>query len=566
MAKLLKSQSGKSTTLRRLSPYHRKRDVTASGEPAGRARAASKTTARQFVIQKHDATRLHYDFRLEMDGVLRSWAVPKGVPMEPGQRNLAVEVEDHPIEYGSFEGVIPEGNYGAGTVMLWDRGTYTVEDERPEDAYRAGKIGLRLAGEKCVGEWTLVRMRRRRGEKRDNWLLLKSGGDAGPRRAVAARDRSVSTGRTLEEIAGGGKPPARRRATAARPKEAARKKKEPRSVTEPAVVAPAEFVPPMKALSVASLPPGDWRLEIKLDGYRAIVVINEGRVELWSRNRKPLTADYPEIVSALSAVPCRNAVLDGEIVALDAEGRSRFQLLQGRDLPGARSAIYFYAFDVIHLDGRRLTDLPLEQRREVLQRLLRADSPVARVSPIFDVSADVLLQEVRRQGLEGIIAKAAGSRYEPDRRSGAWLKCKVMGEQEFVIGGFTPPKNSRPYFGAILVGYFEGGELRYAGKVGSGFDRARLAKLHAEFMRRRIDRPPFADLPKGARSRFGAGMTPAAMRHVTWIKPELVAQVRFAEWTNDGLLRQPVFLGLRQDKQAREVVREIGPGEGRANA
>jgi len=311
----------------------------------------------------------------------------------------------------------------------------------------------------------------------------------------------------------------------------------------------------MKALSVEAVPAGKWRLEIKLDGYRAIAVLNQGKVELWSRNRKPLE-DYPEVRAALANLPCHSAVLDGEIVALDESGRSRFQLLQGRSLPGARPTIVYYVFDLVEIDGRSLLQTPLEERQAALAALVGKRSDALRLSPVFEAEPAALLEAVRQQGLEGIIAKAAGSPYEPDRRSGTWLKCKVHGEQEFVIGGFTPPKNSRSYFGALLVGYYEGKRLRYAGKVGTGFDYARLQSLHAEMQRRRVASCPFADLPQARRSRFGAGMTASAMRGVTWVRPELVAQVRFTEWTEDGLLRHPVFLGLRTDKAARETVRE----------
>ena len=312
----------------------------------------------------------------------------------------------------------------------------------------------------------------------------------------------------------------------------------------------------MKALSVEAVPSGHWKLEIKLDGFRALAVINEGEVELWSRNYKSLTGAYPEVVAALEKLSCTNAVIDGEIVALDAEGRSRFQLLQGRSLPGPRPTIVYYMFDLLHLDGRSLLQLPLEQRQQALQALIEKPGGVLRLSPVFDVKPEELLEAARAQGLEGIIAKAAGSAYEPDRRSGAWLKCKVHGEQEFVIGGFTPPKNTRPYFGAILVGYYQGKKFNYAGKVGSGFGHARLKSLYDEFQKRRVDVCPFANLPTPRGSRFSPGMTASAMREVTWVKPELVAQVRFTEWTDDGLLRHPVFLGLRHDKSAKDVVRE----------
>ncbi len=569
--------STRTRTTRALARYNAKRNLESSGEPAGASSAPRTGSVRRFVIQKHDATRLHYDFRLEMEGVLRSWAVPKGLPTKPGDRSLAVEVEDHPLEYGSFEGIIPAGNYGAGTVMLWDRGHYTVSGVEAEVAYREGKMHLALAGEKSVGEWTLVRMPKRHGDAKTNWLLIKN---KSPEHRAAVegegRDLSVLSGRSLEQIASGEpaaaarrrartKPPgkANARATPALP---GRKAGGPPAVQgrkaggPPAVQASAssldraKFVPVMKALNVEEVPKGDWRLEIKWDGYRALAVLNDGEVELWSRNHKPLGADFPDLVDALRALPCRNAVVDGEIVALDAKGRSRFQLLQNGGKGSA--AVVYYAFDLLHHDGRSLLDSPIEERQLTLEILLGKGNGVLRPSPVFDVTPERLLQQARENELEGIIAKRAGSLYEPDRRSGTWLKCKVLGEQEFVIGGFTPPKNSRAYFGALLVGYYDGGVLRYAGKVGTGFNHALLASLHREFMARKTASCPFGDLPTPRRSRFGGGMTAGQMREVTWVKPELVAQIRFTEWTSDGSLRHPVFLGLRKDKRPSEVVRE----------
>lgn len=317
----------------------------------------------------------------------------------------------------------------------------------------------------------------------------------------------------------------------------------------------------MKALDRGKVPEGLWQCEIKFDGFRAMAVLNGGGAELWSRNHKPLSADFPEVIQALRKLKCRNAVLDGEIVALDEAGRSRFQLLQARDLPGGRPTLVYYVFDLLHRDGRSLVDAPLEERRRHLVSLAGKAAKPVQLSPVFLVEPAELLAAARDQGLEGIIAKRPGSPYEADRRSGAWLKCKVVAEQEFVIGGFTPPKNSRPYFGAILIGYYRAGNLIYAGKVGTGFAHALLRSMHAVFLRRVRKVCPFANLPMEGKPRFGEGMNSAAMREVTWLNPELVAQVKFTEWTHDGLLRQPVFLGLRKDKRARQVRREatLGP-------
>jgi bifunctional non-homologous end joining protein LigD len=321
----------------------------------------------------------------------------------------------------------------------------------------------------------------------------------------------------------------------------------------------AHFVAPMKALGSSTLPSGMWQCEVKLDGYRAIAVINDGAIELWSRNHKPLTADFPVVEKELMKLPCRSAVIDGEIVALDEKGRSRFQLLQNRGSGGNPKAIVYYVFDIMHRDGKALLEFPLRERRKVLKSLMGKWKREVRLSPAFDVEPAELFAAAKKNGLEGIVAKRPDSHYEVDRRSGAWIKCKVQAEQEFVIGAFTSPRRSRKYFGAILIGYFEGDRLRYAGKVGTGFNEKSLASLHAKFSELRRESCPFCDLPLLKKARFGAGMGLSEMERVTWIEPKLVAQIKFAEWTDDGLLRQPVFLGLRRDKRAKDVHRESGP-------
>jgi bifunctional non-homologous end joining protein LigD len=315
----------------------------------------------------------------------------------------------------------------------------------------------------------------------------------------------------------------------------------------------------MKALGTTVLPTGVWHCEIKYDGYRCVAVVNGGGVELWSRSRKSMTADFPQVASDLMKLKCRDAVIDGEVVGLDLRGRSRFQLLQNRAAAGTAPSIVYFAFDLMRIDGVSLLAKGLEDRRKRLRLLIRRGGRHLQFSAGFETEPRTLFAEAKKIGLEGIIAKKPGSRYEPDRRSGAWLKCKVVAEQEFVIGGFTPPQNSRKYFGAILVGYYDGRRLRYAGKVGTGFDEKTLEALHGALMGRRTAMCPFADLPSLRKARYGAGMGPVEMRKVTWATPTLVAQVKFSEWTEDGLLRQPAFLGLRKDKSAKDVVREAGP-------
>lgn len=319
----------------------------------------------------------------------------------------------------------------------------------------------------------------------------------------------------------------------------------------------ATFIEPMKAQGVEAPPAGAWHCEIKYDGYRAVAVLNGGRAELWSRNQKPLSAEYSTITAALGKLKCRAAVLDGEVVALDAQGRSRFQLLQGHGNAVSPPRLVYYIFDLLFLDGKSWRAAPIEERRSALAKLLGRRPPAPlQLSPVFLTEPADLMVQAERQGLEGIIAKRPGSSYESGRRSGAWVKCKIRPEQEFVIGGFSPPQRSRPSLGAILVGYYAASKLTYAGKVGSGFSHALLGSLHAQLMRRRVARCPFANLPMARKPRYGQGMTAAEMRKMTWVAPVLVAQVKFAEWTDDGLLRQPVFLGLRKDKAAKEVLRE----------
>jgi bifunctional non-homologous end joining protein LigD len=312
----------------------------------------------------------------------------------------------------------------------------------------------------------------------------------------------------------------------------------------------------MKALAVEAIPAGEWQLELKFDGYRAIALLERGVAALWSRNRNDLTADYPEVVAALAKLKCRDAILDGELVALDEHGRSSFQLMQQRAVRGRRPAMQYFVFDLLQLDGRSLREEPLEKRRAALEKFLGKGDATVLPSPVFDVTPGDLLHAVREQDMEGIVAKRRGSHYEPGRRSGAWLKCRIAREQEFVIGGFTRPQGSRTHFGSLIIGYYDGARLLCAGKVGSGFNDQLLASLHQKLSALARRDCPFANLPSQKRSRFGAGLTAAALRGATWVEPELVCQVRFTEWTDDGSLRHPVFLGLRIDKLARDVVRE----------
>ena len=561
-----------------LKKYKAKRDFSKTAEPKGRKPLPKQVRgACRFVIQKHDARRLHYDFRLQMEGVLKSWALPRGLPWKQGEKHLAVEVEDHPIEYETFEGVIPEGNYGAGTVMVWDSGAYYVYGEQPLKSLREGKLHLVLAGKKAQGEWTLVRIRGRDDEK-NQWLILKTGGSAKlPSKKL--EDQSVKTGRTMKQIANERdaewqsnreeKDTSARSTLKARIKAALKKKDLEHGVGKNETVdqatrllkglpsAKPQFIEPMKARLVDEPPKhGDWLYELKFDGIRAMAIKNDRKVSLVSRNGNKLDGRFPEIVEAVKNLPVREYVIDGEVVALDEDGRSSFQLLQGLEMEGRKAPLRFYVFELLQLDGKSLLGLPLEQRKQVLAKICENVGDPIRYSG--EISGDVksLLAEVKRRGLEGLIGKQRNSVYEPGRRSGTWIKLKCINEQEFVIGGYTPPAGSRKYFGAILVGYYEIGKLRFAGKVGSGFTEKSLSMLHKKFRGVEQDDCPFVDLPSKQGGEWVQGITPSMMKKMHWVNPKFVAEIKFAEWTRDQKLRQPVFLGMRQDKAATEVKRE----------
>ncbi len=589
-----------------LAEYKQKRDFKKTVEPAGKPLPKKVKGASRFVIQKHAARRLHYDFRLEMEGVLKSWALPKGLPWKRGEKHLAVEVEDHPIEYEDFEGVIPEGQYGGGTVMVWDRGTYYVYGEQPLKSLREGKLHLVLDGEKAKGEWTLVRIRGRDNEK-NQWLILKTGADAKPI-SKKLEDQSVKTQRTMKQIAeerdaewesnrqadqnptsqfkarirqamaardvvGRDRSPRRSpsKAKAGRPRRAiveqahrlpnakpGNRSGRPTISSLPNLSsAKPRFIKPMKAKLVEKPPTtGDWIYELKFDGIRLITVKTDKKVSLFSRNQNDLSARFPEIVEAITDLPARECVIDGEVVALDDEGRSSFQLLQALEMEGWKSPVYFYAFDLLQLDGKNLLGVPLEARKNVLEKLSTdADDPI-RYSGAIGSDAEPLLDEVKRRGLEGLIGKQRNSVYEPGRRSGAWIKLKCVQEQEFVIGGYTPPQGARKHFGAILVGYYDKNKLVFAGKVGTGFTAESLSTLYKKLQNEARDDCPFVDLPSKQNGQWVQGITPSMMKKMHWVNPKFIAQIKFAEWTRDKKLRAPVFLGLRDDKRPTEVVRE----------
>ena len=556
-----------------LQQYRQKRDFGNTAEPAGQATRRSRTKQLSFVVQKHAATQLHYDFRLEMDGVLKSWAVPKGIPLRKGERRLAVQVEDHPLEYANFEGTIPPGNYGSGTVMVWDRGHYQVQGRDPLDGLAEGKLHLKLSGKKLKGEWALVRMRHPRQEGKEEWLLLKVEEDAAPL-AAQAEDQSALTRRTLKQIAAANDAQwhsdrtatrASRMLSPAMVKARSHRSRRPVPATSGNGAARAaiskdlrpatpQFVEPMKALLVRNLPKGsDWIYEVKFDGVRALALKERDAIRLLSRNANDLTERYSSVAEALESLPAQEATLDGEIVAIDPQGRSSFELLQsflkgGKEKP----PLVYYVFDLLNLDGKDLTSLPLVKRKELLEHLIENSSETIRFSTSLQANPGRLVKEMQKRGLEGIVAKLKSSKYQSGRRSGSWAKYKWTHEQEFVIGGYTPPKGTRTEFGAILVGYYQDKKLLFASKVGSGFDGRTLASLSAQFQKLIRKSCPFANLPEP----LLPGMTASKMRTCTWLQPKLVCQIRFSEWTRDHHLRQPIYLGLRDDKKPSQVIRE----------
>jgi bifunctional non-homologous end joining protein LigD len=512
-----------------LSAYVKKRNFARTKEPRG---ASKKTkSGSSFVIQKHDASRLHYDFRLEMAGTLKSWALPKGVPWKRGEKHLAVEVEDHPLEYATFEGIIPEGQYGGGTVMVWDTGTYECLSPSPTKALAEGKLHLALHGKKLEGEWTLVRLGRGDGNE---WLIIKSGEDVRPL-SKKRDDESSASGRTMAQIA----------------------KERTSEWRSGGAHGKMEFIEPMKATLVEAPPThGDWLYELKFDGYRALALKNGDDVQLLSRNNKDFAKKFPEIVEAVRRLPVDRAILDGEIVATDEAGRSSFQLLQALEMTADRPPLSYYVFDLLENDGDSLLELPLHERRAQLKKFLKSIKPPLFFSAELEGTPEKLLEAVRAQGMEGLIGKERASLYVPGQRSRSWIKLKCVGEQEMVIGGYTEPEGTRKHFGALLVGYYDGGEFRFAGKVGTGFTAASLKALYQQMRKLARQNCPFANLPEKQQGRWEQNITPREMKLCHWVKPQLVCQVRYTEWTTDGKLRHPVFAGLREDKAAREVGRE----------
>lgn len=518
-----------------LKEYARKRTFSKTPEPAAEQPAAA--AGNFFCVQRHHATRLHYDFRLEIDGALVSWAVPKGPTLNPAEKRLAMHVEDHPLDYGNFEGNIPAGNYGAGSVMLWDRGSFELLGDLPAKAQlERGDFKFQLYGQKLKGEFAIVRMKNR--GKGNEWLLLKKkDAFADPDWDAEQHSRSVLTSRTQEEIARG------MAAAAAAP---GPKRKFPAGAVRAAMPA---SVTPMKGTLATSLPRGaGWLYEIKWDGVRAICFIENGAVRMTSRKGNSCERQYPELSVTPHFIDAQTAVLDAEICALDDRGRPRFSLIQPRIMvadpasiaAAARSKpVTLFVFDLLYLDGYDLRAVPLSGRRKLLEGIFKPGA-VVRLSQTFE-EGEHLLEAAREQGLEGVLAKRADSRYEA-RRGDAWLKIKTVRQNECVICGYT--KGERDYFGALILGVYEKGKLDWAGNVGTGFDQATMAGIHDRLQPLITTRCPFAERPK-------------VPKDVVWVRPELVCTVKYIEWTPEGRLRAPVFAGFRADVDPKECVREL---------
>jgi bifunctional non-homologous end joining protein LigD len=550
-----------------LAEYRKKRHFNKTSEPAGKVAKRSAARKLSYVIQKHAATRLHYDFRLELDGVLKSWAVPKGPSFDPAEKRLAVEVEDHPIEYAKFEGTIPEGEYGAGEVIVWDRGKWTPIGD-PHDGLRRGNLKFSLDGEKLRGEWVLVRLHSRERLDKPNWLLIKHRDEFARRiteyDVTADQPRSVKTGRTLEELAEKNdgrskvaKKPiqrsvAKRTMVAASSrsngKPRARAKRGGKKIQVPSGAKksplPDDIDVELATLEEAVPTGRQWLHEIKFDGYRLICKVQRGKATLITRRHQNWTHRYQPIAQAAEELPVESAILDGELVALLPTGISGFQALQNAAKLGSDARLVYYAFDLLYLDGYDLRALPLVERKECLRELLDdSDTGVIQYSDHVDEEGDAFFRQACQLGLEGIISKRSDRPYVSGR-SGDWIKVKCLGREGLVIGGFTLSTADRRGIGALLVGYFDEHTLIYAGRVGTGFDSDTLLDLRQRLEKLKQDKCPFADVPSKERG-----------PSVKWVRPELVAEIQFGSWTESGILRQPSFQGLREDKAATDVER-----------
>jgi bifunctional non-homologous end joining protein LigD len=555
-----------------LSLYNKKRNFSETPEPAGTVHSSEKGL--RFVVQKHDASSLHYDFRLELKGVLKSWAVPKGPSLNPADKRLAMAVEDHPYDYRTFEGVIPEGNYGGGTVIVWDEGFYEpvadVRDRAEAEKellrqLKAGSMKFVLKGEKLKGVFSL----RKFGKEEKTWLLIKGADEYATEEDITAENKSVKSGMTIAQVAASAGTVPNHPEQIVSPKAAVKKSAPKKTAINPVskkgatktskkkaldikgllgasfhlarpAIAPHLFKPALATLTDKPFSDKDWLYEVKWDGYRAVAELEDGQVALISRNRKPFTNTYEPVAAALRSLPF-NAVFDGEIIAVNDRGLTDFQALQ--NWQNAPVQLQYSLFDILWLEGYDLTALPLIERKAVLQQILPDADPVLKYSDHIIGKGEAFFKKALAKGLEGIMAKRIASTYKIGARTEDWLKVKVDQRQEVIIAGFTQPRRSRRFFGALLLGAYQDGELVYVGHTGSGFNKMSLEAIHKMLQPLVTADCPFAKCPRGNMP-------------VTWAAPKLVCEIKFTEWTKDWIARHPIFMGLRSDKKATEVVIE----------
>lgn len=501
-----------------LSDYHKKRDFKITKEPSGKKKVAKKSSKLTFVVQEHHASHLHYDFRLELDGVLKSWAVPKGPSMDPADKRLAMQTEDHPLEYGKFHGTIPQGEYGGGEVFIWDNGTWECESPDPHAALEKGDLKFTLKGKKLKGSFVLVKTRY--GGSKNSWLLIKHKDEfaAGLGKGAVKPIKKVAAKKAKKKVS----------------------KKKALKSTKGSDPFPG-FIKPALSRLVTTPPEGSdtWIHEMKFDGYRMQTHLKNGLARMYTRNGLDWSNTFPHLLSNIEEVDAMSAIFDGEVVALDEKGRTNFQMLQNSLTKKNDKHLRYYIFDILYLDGKDLRSLPLMERKEILKKVLKKSPSNILFSEHFETSGKDFFKASCDHELEGIVSKLANSPYISGRHD-AWVKTKCTSRQEFVIGGWSEPQGGRIGIGALLLGIYENGMLKYAGRVGTGFSHQTLQDLKMKLKPLEIKDSPFEiNSPRG--------------KDTHWLKPEKVCEVSFSNWTDEGILRTPVFLGMREDKPAQEI-------------